>query len=244
MDRGRMIDHVQNVNAMQIDSFRKTGKTSTRIIHPPGGEDHWNLAWGFEDPEPPKPKVNNKKIDQFKTTFELQQEQNYPNQMKNRNVVESSEFRDAMYNEPEDRFPKNNNMRNNRNVNDSPKNIIYNQNEQRIPKNIRNNRNVNESPELRQIMYNQNEQRNSKNIRNYRNVNESPELRQEMYNQNEQRNFISNSKYKPVEPIENENKNIVTRKVFNSLQVFNKDDGNKESEVKQKKGFVATFNMC
>ena len=188
MDRGRMIDHVQNVNAMQIDSFRKTGKTSTRIIHPPGGEDHWNLAWGFEDPEPPKPKVNNKKIDQFKTTFELQQEQNYPNQMKNRNVVESSEFRDAMYNEPEDRFPKNNNMRNNRNVNDSPKNIIY--------------------------------------------------------NQNEQRNFISNSKYKPVEPIENENKNIVTRKVFNSLQVFNKDDGNKESEVKQKKGFVATFNMC
>jgi hypothetical protein len=129
-------------------------------------------------------------------------------------------------------------------VNDSPKNIIYNQNEQRIPKNIRNNRNVNESPELRQIMYNQNEQRNSKNIRNYRNVNESPELRQAMYNQNEQRNFISNSKYKPVEPIENENKNIVTRKVFNSLQVFNKDDGNKESEVKQKKGFVATFNMC
>ena len=44
MDRGRMIDHIQNMNTMQIDSFRKTGKRSTRVIHPPGGEDHWNLA--------------------------------------------------------------------------------------------------------------------------------------------------------------------------------------------------------
>ena len=222
MDRGRMIDHIQNVNAMQIDSFRKTGKTSTRIIHPPGGEDHWNLAWGFDEPEPPKPKVQNKRMDQFKTTFELQQEQNYPNQMKNRNVVESSEFREAMYNQPDERFLKSNNMRNNRNVNNSPKNIVNNRPEERYPKNIRNNRNVNESPELRQVMY----------------------------NQNEERNFIPNSKYKPVEPIENENMNIVTRKVFNSLQVLNKDegnntnDGNKDSEVKKRKGFVATFNMC
>ncbi len=222
MDRGRMIDHIQNVNAMQIDSFRKTGKTSTRVIHPPGGEDHWNLAWGFEEPEPPKPKVQNKRMDQFKTTFELQQEQNYPNQMKNRNVVESSEFREAMYNQPDERFLKSNNMRNNRNVNNSPKNIVNNRPEERYPKNIRNNRNVNESPELRQVMY----------------------------NQNEERNFIPNSKYKPVEPIENENMNIVTRKVFNSLQVLNKDegnntnDGNKDSEVKKRKGFVATFNMC
>ena len=222
MDRGRMIDHIQNVNAMQIDSFRKTGKTSTRVIHPPGGEDHWNLGWGFEEPEPPKPKVQNKRMDQFKTTFELQQEQNYPNQMKNRNVVESSEFREAMYNQPDERFLKSNNMRNNRNVNNSPKNIVNNRPEERYPKNIRNNRNVNESPELRQVMY----------------------------NQNEERNFIPNSKYKPVEPIENENMNIVTRKVFNSLQVLNKDegnntnDGNKDSEVKKRKGFVATFNMC
>ena len=161
-------------------------------------------------------------MDQFKTTFELQQEQNYPNQMKNRNVVESSEFREAMYNQPDERFLKSNNMRNNRNVNNSPKNIVNNRPEERYPKNIRNNRNVNESPELRQVMY----------------------------NQNEERNFIPNSKYKPVEPIENENMNIVTRKVFNSLQVLNKDegnntnDGNKDSEVKKRKGFVATFNMC
>ena len=235
MDRGRMIDHIQNVNAMQIDSFRKTGKTSTRVIHPPGGEDHWNLAWGFDEPEPPKPKVQNKRMDQFKTTFELQQEQNYPAQMKNRNVVESSEFREAMYNQPEERYFKNNNIGNNRNVKNSPKNIVYNRPEEKYPKNV---------------VYNRPEEKYPKNIRNNRNVNESPELRQAMYNQNEERNVISNSKYKPVEPIENENKNIVTRKFFNSLQVLNNDegnnnkDGNNENEVKKRKGFVATFNMC
>ena len=55
-----MIDHIQNMNTMQIDSFGKTGKISTHVIHPPGSEAHWNLAWGFEEPEPPKPKVQNK----------------------------------------------------------------------------------------------------------------------------------------------------------------------------------------
>ena len=69
-----MIDHIQNVNTMQIDSFSKTGKTSTHVIHPPGSEDHQNLAWGSEELEPPKPKVQNKRMEQFKTTFELQQE--------------------------------------------------------------------------------------------------------------------------------------------------------------------------
>ena len=74
MDRERMIDHIQNMNSMQIDSFGKTGKTSTRVIHPPGSEDHCNLSGGLEEPEPPKPKVQNKRMDQFKTSFELQQE--------------------------------------------------------------------------------------------------------------------------------------------------------------------------
>ena len=37
--------------------------------------------------------------------------------MKNRNVVESSEFREAMYNQPDERLLKSNNMRNNRNMN-------------------------------------------------------------------------------------------------------------------------------
>ena len=52
MDRGRQIDNIQNTNARFIDQFGKCGKTSTRITHPPGGEDHFSLGWGYEEAEP------------------------------------------------------------------------------------------------------------------------------------------------------------------------------------------------
>ena len=63
MDRGRMIDHNQNVNARQFDNYAK-GKTSIRLFHPPGGESHIQLGWDYNEPEelniktkknPPKP---------------------------------------------------------------------------------------------------------------------------------------------------------------------------------------------
>ena len=50
MDRGRMIDHVQNVNAKNFDNFAK-GKTSIKLFHPPGGEDHLQLGWDYNEPE-------------------------------------------------------------------------------------------------------------------------------------------------------------------------------------------------
>ena len=50
MDRGRMIDHVQNVNTRQFDKFA-SGKTSIRLFHPPGGEDHIQLGWSYNEPE-------------------------------------------------------------------------------------------------------------------------------------------------------------------------------------------------
>ena len=50
MDRGRQIDNVQNSNAVYLDRFGKSGKTSTKVINPPGGKDHFSLGWG--DPEP------------------------------------------------------------------------------------------------------------------------------------------------------------------------------------------------
>ena len=50
MDRGRMIDHVQNVNAKNFDNFSK-GKPSIKLFHPPGGEDHLQLGWDYEEPE-------------------------------------------------------------------------------------------------------------------------------------------------------------------------------------------------
>ena len=50
MDRGRMIDHAQNVNAKNFDNFAK-GKTSIKLFHPPGGETHFKLGWDYDEPE-------------------------------------------------------------------------------------------------------------------------------------------------------------------------------------------------
>ena len=61
MDRGRMIDHVQNVNAKNFDNFSK-GKTSIKLFHPPGGEDHLQLGWDYNEPE----ELNNKDKQEIK----------------------------------------------------------------------------------------------------------------------------------------------------------------------------------
>ena len=63
MDKGRQIDNIQNINARFIDQFVKSGKTSTRITHPPGGEDHFTLGWGYEEPKP-KYNFGRKRFDQ------------------------------------------------------------------------------------------------------------------------------------------------------------------------------------
>ncbi len=68
MDRGRQIDNIQNSNAVYLDRFGKSGKTSTKIINPPGGKDHFSLGW--DEPEPShqsqkqpsnKPRIERKK---------------------------------------------------------------------------------------------------------------------------------------------------------------------------------------
>ena len=45
-----MLDHAQNVNAKNFDNFAK-GKTSIKLFHPPGGEDHLQLGWDYDEPE-------------------------------------------------------------------------------------------------------------------------------------------------------------------------------------------------
>ena len=77
MDRGRQIDNIQNSNAVYLDRFGKSGKTSTKIINPPGGQDHFSLGW--EEPKqiktntqsqnPPmnKPRIERKKETQPRT---------------------------------------------------------------------------------------------------------------------------------------------------------------------------------
>ncbi len=52
MDKGRQIDRNQNINAQYYDKFRSNGKTSTKIMHPPGGESHINLSWEINEQEP------------------------------------------------------------------------------------------------------------------------------------------------------------------------------------------------
>ena len=57
MDRGRQIDNIQNSNAVFLDRFGKSGKTSTKVSNPPGGKDHFSLGWddSQQKNQPPKP---------------------------------------------------------------------------------------------------------------------------------------------------------------------------------------------
>ena len=98
MDRGRQIDNIQNSNAVYLDRFGKSGKTSTKIINPPGGQDHFSLGW--EEPKqiktntlsqnPPmnKPRIERKKETQPRTIPNKYQPktQQVPNNNINTNV--------------------------------------------------------------------------------------------------------------------------------------------------------------
>ena len=70
MDRGRQIDNIQNSNAVYIDRFGKSGKTSTKIINPPGGKGNFSLAW--DEPkkniEQKNPQINKPRIERKKET--------------------------------------------------------------------------------------------------------------------------------------------------------------------------------
>ena len=68
MDRGRQIDNVQNSNAVYLDRFGKSGKTSTKIINPPGGKDHFSLGWDEpkQNNQPQKQQSNKPRIERKK----------------------------------------------------------------------------------------------------------------------------------------------------------------------------------
>ena len=74
MDRGRQIDNVQNSNAVYLDRFGKSGKTSTKVINPPGGKDHFSLGWDDSEPnkqstksQSNKPRIERKKEQEPRT---------------------------------------------------------------------------------------------------------------------------------------------------------------------------------
>ena len=68
MDRGKQIDNIQNTNAVYLDKFGKSGKTSTKIINPPGGKDHFSLGWDEpkQSNQPQKPQTNKPRIERKK----------------------------------------------------------------------------------------------------------------------------------------------------------------------------------
>ena len=68
MDRGRQIDNIQNSNAVFLDKFGKSGKTSTKVINPPGGSSHFSLGWddSQNNNQPQKQQSNKPRIERKK----------------------------------------------------------------------------------------------------------------------------------------------------------------------------------
>ena len=68
MDRGRQIDNIQNSNAVFLDKFGKSGKTSTKVINPPGGSSHFSLGWDDspQNNQPQKQQSNKPRIERKK----------------------------------------------------------------------------------------------------------------------------------------------------------------------------------
>jgi len=52
MDRGRIIDNIQNTNARFIDNFGASNKTSVRTTNPPGGKSSFSLGWSEPEVQP------------------------------------------------------------------------------------------------------------------------------------------------------------------------------------------------
>jgi hypothetical protein len=58
MDRGRIIDNIQNTNARFIDKYGTSQKTSIRLLNPPGGKTSFSLGWEGNDIPYTKPRRN------------------------------------------------------------------------------------------------------------------------------------------------------------------------------------------
>lgn len=84
MDRGRIIDNVQNTNARFIDNFGSSNKTSVRTTNPPGGKSSFSLGWS----EPEQPVNRNKNTNNnknFNSDYNTYNNSNINNTSKNNN---------------------------------------------------------------------------------------------------------------------------------------------------------------
>ena len=60
MDKGRIMDNLQNNNARYVDKFGDAGRTSVKTSNPPGGKSSFSLGWDDSNSNPaPKKNFNN-----------------------------------------------------------------------------------------------------------------------------------------------------------------------------------------
>lgn len=59
MDRGAMIDQIQNENARFIDNFHSKQRTCIKTLNPPGGKSHFSFGWNEVEPEKYQSNYNN-----------------------------------------------------------------------------------------------------------------------------------------------------------------------------------------
>ena len=86
-----MIDHAQNVNAKNFDNFAK-GKTSIKLFHPPGGEDHLQLGWDYDEPEDLNIKNKNQpKKPVYEPTFVMPKKEYTKSYHVNKYIVDENE---------------------------------------------------------------------------------------------------------------------------------------------------------
>jgi hypothetical protein len=86
MDKGRQIDKAQNQNAVYIDQYGKGGHTSTKVIHAPGGEDHWSFGWGNDNNnQNQQPKAGRKRFNDINSNASSLQNNNNDNKNNNNN---------------------------------------------------------------------------------------------------------------------------------------------------------------
>ena len=96
MDRGRQIDNIQNSNAVYLDRFGKSGKTSTKIINPPGGKDHFSLGW--EEPKENKPNTQTQKSSMNKPRIERKKETE-PRTIPNKYIPKTQQMQNSNVNQ-------------------------------------------------------------------------------------------------------------------------------------------------
>ena len=87
MDKGRIMDNIQNNNARFVDNFGN-GKTSVKTSNPPGGKSSFSLGWDdnntYNNPAPKKNFSNlnqnqNQQQNSFQQSYQQPMNDNYYN---------------------------------------------------------------------------------------------------------------------------------------------------------------------